>query len=306
LETSIRKICGIDAHILRIGTTTVTCISDPAPMPWVCDALLVGMTPERLIEAERRLPRGLVDAAAGRITISFNTFLVQTGRNTILVDTGIGNDKNRPERLMWHQRSERYLEALAALGVTPDAVDTVINTHLHADHTGWNTRLDEGRWVPTFPRARYLCAKADLDHWSARYAADRATGARTLFGSFEDSVVPIIEAGLLDALPADAEPLTGLRFCPAPGHSPGMVAVQIDTGADPLHLWADIFHHPVQFLWNEVVSVACTDPAQAGQTRLDALARARADGAIVAGTHLAAPVFGRLKDEAGPVSIHGL
>lgn len=306
MKTSTKTVCGIAAHSLEIGEISVTCLSDPAPTPWICDALLVGMTPPRMREAEERLGTGLVDAAAGTITISFNTFLIRTPTSTILVDAGIGNDKQRPERPMWHERSEPYLQALEALGVRPDQVDTVISTHLHADHTGWNTRLEQGRWVPTFPRARYLCTIEELDHWQARYRADRSTGARTLFGSFEDSVLPVLESGQLDAVASDSTPLDRIRFVPAPGHSPGMITLEIETGAQPLHLWSDVAHHPVQFLWNEVISIACTDPALARQSRLDAIERALNGGAIVAATHFAAPVYGRLHRMAGQVTIEGL
>lgn len=306
MELQKTTVCDVDVHTLRIGGAVIICISDPAPVPWNCDALLVGMTPERLREAEDTLPSGLVDAAKGTITISFNTYLVQTGDNTILVDAGIGNDKLRPERPMWDRRSGRYLEALAALGVTPETVDTVISTHLHADHTGWNTRLQEGRWVPAFPNARYLCAKEDLDYWADRYSQDRARGNRTLFGSFEDSVAPLVDAGLLHGLPSDAEPLKCVRFRPAPGHSPGMIAVHVETGDGPVQLWSDIVHHPVQLLWNDVISIACTDPDQARQTRLDAIAGAIESNAIVVGTHLAHPVFGRVRETNGRFEMVGL
>ncbi len=306
MKTSTRSVLGIEAHSLEIGGISVTCLSDPAPTPWKADALLVGLTPQRMSEAEARLGVELVDAAAGTITISFNTFLIRTSRNTILVDAGIGNDKQRHERPMWHERSEHYLQALEALGVQPDQVDMVITTHLHADHTGWNTRLEKGQWVPTFPRARYLCTSEELDYWHARFKADQAKGARTLFGSFEDSVLPVLQSGQLEPVATDCSPLDGIRFVAAPGHSPGMIAVQIETGEQPLHLWSDIAHHPVQFLWNDIISIACTDADQARQSRLDAIDRAYQAGAIVAATHFAAPVFGRLNRKAGQVSIEGL
>lgn len=301
MNTSTQTVCGIEAHILEVGEVSVVCLSDPAPTPWRCDSLLVGMTPERMREAEDRLGTGLVDAAAGTITISFNTFLIRRPGSTIIVDAGIGNDKQRPERPMWHERSGRYLDALGALGVLPDEVDVVLSTHLHADHTGWNTRLERGCWVPTFPRARYICTLEELDYWKARYTADLAKGARTLFGSFEDSVLPIQRTGQLEAVPSNSMPINGIRFVPAPGHSPGMIAVEIETGAQPLHLWSDIAHHLVQFLWNDVVSIACTDAALARQTRLAAIERALDTDAIVAATHFAAPVFGRLCRREGQV-----
>lgn len=306
MKTSTRTVCGMDAHSLELGGISVTCLSDPAPTPWVGEALMVGLTPERMREAETRLGPGLVDSAAGTITISFNTFLIRMPGTTILVDAGIGNDKHRPERPMWHERSGSYLQALGALGVRPDQVDMVISTHLHADHTGWNTRLDQGRWVPTFPRARYLCTAEEFDHWQARYRADQAAGRRTLFGSFEDSVLPLVDSGQLEVVASNATPLEGVRFVHAPGHSPGMVAVEIETTEAPLHLWSDIAHHPVQFLWNDIISIACTDAAQARQSRRDAIARALDTGAIVAATHFAAPVFGRLHRQGDQVTIERL
>lgn len=306
MNTSTQTVCEIEANILEVGEVSVACLSDPAPTPWRCDSLLVGMTPERMREAEDRLGTGLVDAAAGTITICFNTFVIRRPGSTIIIDTGIGNNKQRPERPMWHERSGHYLDALGALGVLPEQVDAVISTHLHADHTGWNTRLDRGCWVPTFPRARYICTVEELDYWQARYTVDSAKGARTLFGSFEDSVLPIQRTGQLEAVPSSSMPIDGIRFVPAPGHSPGMIAVEIETGAQPLHLWSDIAHHLVQFLWNDVVSIACTDAALARQTRLDAIERALDTGAVVAATHFAAPVFGRLRRREGQVTIERL
>lgn len=300
------RVRGLKVQELQAGEIRVLCIPDPAPMAWSCEALLVGMNSERLREAERLLPLGLVDADRGMITISFNTYLVQTPRHTVMIDAGIGNDKERLERPVWHHRAGQYLDVLGHFGVAPGDVDAVINTHLHADHTGWNTRLDGGRWVPTFPRARYLCSRADLEYWLERYKQDRKSGVKTLFGSFADSVMPLIDARVMEGLPCDAEPLPGIRFRPAPGHSPGMVAVHVETGRAPLHLWSDIAHHPVQFLWNDVVSIACTEPEQARQTRRDAIRLAIEKDAIVSATHFAAPFFGRPQVSDTQTSFKGL
>ena len=96
----------------------------------------------------------LIDPASGRLMFSFHTFVIKTGHHTILIDSCLGNDKERPSRPQFHHMRSSYLADLAAAGVHPEAVDFVMCTHLHWDHVGWNTRLDNGRWVPTFPNAR--------------------------------------------------------------------------------------------------------------------------------------------------------
>ena len=109
---------------------------------------------------------GALDAATGQIVLCIQSYIVRTPRHTILIDTCVGNDKPRPGRPMWHmQKADAWHRNLAAAGFTVDDIDFVMCTHLHVDHTGWNTRLDNGRWVPTFPNAKYVWSQEDFDFY---------------------------------------------------------------------------------------------------------------------------------------------
>ncbi len=292
-----QKISGTDLAFDRLecGGSTVTCIPDIANIAWPATALFGDLTPHALAHAETTSPAGTVHAAEGTIGLSFNSYLIETPQFTALIDCGVGNDKERPDRPAWHRRNGRFLEALAALGVSPEQVDIVINTHLHADHVGWNTRLVDGAWQPTFPSARYVVCADELDHWMAVDQANRGEG--TLHGAFADSIRPILDTVGFDAVAADKEIAEGLRLLPAPGHSPGMVAVMFSGEAGAVIFPADAIHHPLQLSNPNVASNFCENPRQAFETRQRLLAEAQASDAIVAPYHYPAPVFGRVKGE---------
>ena len=131
-----------------------------------------------------------------RLIMSVHSYVVRTPKHTILIDTCVGNDKNRPSTEPWHQLQTPWLENLRAMGVAPEEVDYVMCTHLHVDHVGWNTRLVDGRWVPTFPNAKYLFHKDEYAHWlAAEEAAQGGQGSGSSDGCFIDSVLPVMEAG---------------------------------------------------------------------------------------------------------------
>src|SRR5262249_32290740 len=105
------------------------------------------------------------DQASGMLKLSVHSWLLTVGGKRILIDTCVGNHKSRPHRPKWHLMETRYLERLKEAGVEPDQVDMVMCTHLHVDHVGWNTRLENGKWVPTFKNAKYVFSKQDYDHY---------------------------------------------------------------------------------------------------------------------------------------------
>src|SRR5690606_29853570 len=152
-----------------------------------------GATGEALRPFEATLAPDHVDLARGNILIGLHSLLLRVGGLNILIDACVGEQKHRPRRADWHQRAGTgYLDRLRAAGVAPEEIDIVLCTHLHADHVGWNTRMDNGRWVPTFPKARYLIGRDELAHWQAEEAAEPG---RHNHGSYADSVLPVIEAG---------------------------------------------------------------------------------------------------------------
>lgn len=287
---------GIELEQLQAGPVVVTCIPDMANVAWPAKAIFGGLSRDDLEVAARRSPAGTVDPGGETVALSFNCYVIETPGYVALIDGGIGDGKERPHRRAWHRRETKFLDTLKAIAIAPADVDIVINTHLHADHVGWNTRREGETWRPTFPNARYVVSEIELAHWTKVHAA--STDGNTLHGAFADSVLPIIETVGFEAVAADAEIATGLRLRPAPGHSPGMVVVSLVTGEGEVLFLADAVHHPLQLGDDSIVCNFCEDPEQARTTRIALLADAAAANTVLAPYHFPAPVFGRLKADA--------
>lgn len=178
----------------------------------------------------------------GRLTMSVHSWVVETPSRRILVDTCIGNDKQGRGVPHWNGLDKPYLQDLARAGYPADSIDTVICTHLHVDHVGWNTRLVDGQWVPTFPNARYLFGRIEYEYWKT-HATDAAHAA-----VFADSVEPVIDAGVVDLVASDAEIADEITLIPTPGHSPGHVALHIRSDGEEAVLSGDVAHHPCQMV----------------------------------------------------------
>ena len=222
----------------------------------------------------------------GEALLSVHTFVVEAGGRCILVDTCIGNDKRLPIP-GWSQRRGPFLEELAAAGYPADLIDTVLCTHLHMDHVGWNTRLEDGRWQPTFRNARHLWSRREYEHW------EKAGGDENALVMAE-SIRPVYEAGLVDLVSDDHVVCDEVRLEPTPGHTPGHVSVHITSRGEEAVITGDLMHHPVQVAHPEWGSRADTDKAQAETTRLAFLRRYADRPVLVLGTHFAAPTGGRL------------
>ena len=283
----------LHAETLRLGEAEITRIAEGEAVPWPIATLFGGADEAMVAAAAPLLPPDHLDAAAGTVGLSFNLCLIRTPAFTALIDGGIGNGKQRPARPSWHLREAPFLETLAALDVAPEGVDIVVNTHLHADHVGWNTRWEGDRWVPTFPRARYVFPRVELEHWAAVQARD--PGTPIMHGSYADSVLPVIEAGLVEAADPPCAIAPGLSLLPAPGHSPGQAVVRLDTSAGPFVVLADAVHVTLQLVRPELVSNFCADPAQAVATRRALLDRLADDGTLVMAFHFPPPSFGRVE-----------
>ena len=244
-----------------IGDIEVTRVVEAAGSFAPVDFLLPGFNPE-ILQQHRWLQPGFVDAAM-QVVMSFHSYLLRTTRHTILVDGCVGNGKERPLRPMWHRQEVPYLERLAAAGVQPEQIDFVFCTHLHADHVGWNTRLQGGRWVPTFPNARYIFARREYEHWEALQRA----GEEPNHGSFADSVLPVMEAGLADLVESDHELETGLHLEAAYGHTPGTCLLHAHSRGQHGVFTGDVMHTPVQLADPALSSRFCSDPALSARTR---------------------------------------
>jgi glyoxylase-like metal-dependent hydrolase (beta-lactamase superfamily II) len=274
-------------------------IADIDDIAWPARALFSRLTDEEMRNAEPLLPPGALNAARSEIRLSFNSFLIQAPNLVALIDAGIGNGKERLDRPAWHRRSGAFLSDLEALGFPPERIDLVVNTHLHADHVGWNTVAEGPVWRPTFRRARYVVPMDELEYWRA---LDRdALPSTILHGAFADSLQPLLDAGVLDAVPVPSEIGPGLRFEPAPGHSPGMAVVRLTLGKRSVLFLADVVHHPLQFAMPDLGSNFCADPAQARTTRDRILADSLDGSTILAPYHFASPAFGYLSKQNGGI-----
>jgi glyoxylase-like metal-dependent hydrolase (beta-lactamase superfamily II) len=270
---------------LRIGAVVET--AGPTRSTWMFPAA----TAEGLERHRAWLAPHFLDAV-GRLLQSVHTFVVRTPDLTLLVDTCIGNDKDRGGRRPFHMLRTGFLDTLRAAGVEPEAVDVVICTHLHVDHVGWNTRLIDGRWVPTFPRARYLFARREWEHWSS----EDEEGTRRIMA---DSVAPVLDAGLADLVSMDHRISDEIWLEPTPGHTPGHVSVRLASGGDDAVMTGDLMHHPVQIAEPTWQTTFDSDPDEAIKTRRGFCERYGDRPVTVLGTHFHDPTAGRIVSAGG-------
>jgi glyoxylase-like metal-dependent hydrolase (beta-lactamase superfamily II) len=224
-----------------------------------------------------------------RFIASIHTWVLRTPHHTILIDSCAGNHKNRPGLPRFHQLNLPFLERLAEAGVSPESVDFVCCTHLHADHCGWNTRLVDGRWVPTFPNAKYVFSKAEYEHWKGP-AGRHGFNA----GVYEDSVLPVVESGQAEIIDGEGEIGDGLTFHPTPGHSLGHVAIKLVNSGQKGIFGGDIMHQPLQVFRPDWNSTFCEDPKHARESRRWLLEQSAEDSSTVFTAHFANSSAGRI------------
>ncbi|MEW2508089.1 MBL fold metallo-hydrolase [Amycolatopsis sp. NPDC047767] len=218
--------------------------------------------------------------------LTSQSFLVRSGGRTILVDTGIGNGKPRPGVPPFDHLDTGYLTNLAALGVRPQDVDLVVCTHLHPDHIGWNTTLEDGVWRPTFPHATHLLPKADFDLLSGLAKSGDAPDPLGYVTGFLDSIAPVVEHAETQLWDGEDHVIDeALRLVAVPGHSPGAAAVTISSGGDHALLAGDLVHHPMQILDPRQRNALDADAATAEQSRIRMLGWAAEHSAPVFGGH---------------------
>ena len=226
--------------------------------------------------------------AEGRLKLSIHSLVVETPTRRIVVDTGLGNDKQGRSIPTWNNRQGPFLDDLTAAGFPPDSIDTVLCTHLHVDHVGWNTRLVDGRWMPTFANARYVFGQTEYAYWRGHSTApDKAA-------IFHDSVAPIVEAGKADLVASDAAISEEITLIPTPGHSPGHVSLHIRSAGEEGLLTGDVAHHPCQMAHLDWSSTADSDPSKSAATRRELFSRFADRPVLVIGGHFDA---GHIKRE---------
>ena len=253
----------------------------------------IGMTPQQFFPTSPEdvwkqhrdvLVPDHLDAVDNIVQVAMQTWLLRSEGRTIVIDTGVGNDKTRPAVPAWDHLSLDYLGALAAAGVAPADVDLVVNTHLHVDHVGWNTRLVDGGWVPTFPNATYLMPRADVEFWNPANNADLTGGVNE--NVFEDSVAPVLAAGQVQVWEGSHAIDANLTLEAAPGHTPGSSVVRLASGTDRALFVGDLIHTPLQVFAPDHNSCFCEDAGQARTTRRALLGWAADQRALLLPAHL--------------------
>ena len=198
----------------------------------------------------------------------------------------LGNDKNLLTE-GWDHRNGPFLSDLEAVGITPEDVDFVLCTHLHTDHVGWNTRLENGRWVPTFPKAKYLFTEIEWETTQAYHQTNP-------LDHYVDSVLPVMEAGQAQLVRTDFALDDEVRLEPSPGHTMGHVCVHLSSQGQQALITGDFIHSPVQCLEPEWIMRADADSEMAGKTRRRLLERCCENKLVVCATHFPEPSFGHV------------
>ena len=223
----------------------------------------------------------------GRLVRSIHSWVIRMNGLTILVDTCCGNHKPRPGMPGFNMLNTDYLDRLRAAGVQPEDIDLVLCTHLHVDHVGWNTRLENGKWVPTFPKAKYVMSRGDHAFWEA--AAKKPETEEYERNTYNDSVLPIVEAGLAEMVDGQHDLGRGLMINPSPGHTPGHVHITLESKGKRALFSGDALHNPVQvplWQWN---SRFCEDTTVARQSRNKILSHCAHEHALLMPAHFGSP-----------------
>ena len=231
------------------------------------------------------------DPKTGLMTFCMQTYLVRTPKHTILVDTCIGNHKNHPNRPHWHQKTDKtYMNALMKAGVNIADIDYVMCTHLHADHVGWNTQLENGQWVPTFPNAKYIFSEKELAHWEKAHAANPIP-------YIAESVLPIVQAGRVQKVKSDHQ-LDDMVWCePTPGHTPDHYSVCLQHAHHTGVLTGDLIHSPIQCVYPDIAARPDVDKAQAARTRRAFLDKYAETDTLICTHHFPSPSMGHIHRE---------
>ncbi len=247
-------------------------------------------------ENKKWLDNRFIDSATDRLALAMQSFVIRTSRHNILVDTCNGNHKKRPKNIWQHNLNTPYLQSLAAAGLQPKDIDVVLCTHLHSDHVGWNTVLENGQWVPTFPKAAYLFCAEDFDALNRRYQTGKSQPM--ISGAFADSVLPIMDTRQAQLIEMDhviqQHGDDGVLLEPAPGHTPGHVVVHVKSGALHILLTGDVVHHPIQLMEPNLLVSSDADRAEAYATRRRLLHTYADTNTIVLPAHFPTPTAGRI------------
>lgn len=277
-------------EVWRIGDVTVTKVVEMefwTPLTFL-DELLPSSSRSDIAALDWLNPSHLLD---DRIHMGVYSFLVETPTHKVVVDTGVGNSKRRSSD-MWNMLDTEYLANLRSVW-DPDDVDFVVCTHMHIDHVGWNTILSGGQWVPTFRNATYVMVEQEYAHWK-RLADDNDSVDPRLdvVAVFDDSVRPIVDAGLARFVGPATSITPEIKMIPSHGHTPGHVSVLIESGGESAVITGDLLHFPCQVGYPAWSNVHDVDPETAATTRRVFLERFADTSTMVIGTHFGTPTGG--------------
>jgi glyoxylase-like metal-dependent hydrolase (beta-lactamase superfamily II) len=226
---------------------------------------------------------------AGKMIISFQCFVLRSKGRSVMIDTCIGADRQREFDVFTNMQTT-FLEDLAAAGFPHESITDVLCTHLHFDHVGWNTRKVNGKWVPTFPQARYFFGRTEWQHWQHL----RATGGYHHMEHLTDAIDPVMEAGLVELIDPDFELTDEVSLIPTPGHTPGHVSVMIRSRGQSAVITGDLMHNPIQIAVPAVEARFDMDKAAAARARTEFVDRFNNTGTLVIGSHFADPSAGHI------------
>ena len=268
----------------QVGDIEVTSVLEQVAQFMTLEEFFDGFTPEMFEANKDWLIPGAVSPTSGKMILPIQSYLVRTRHHTILIDTCVGCHKKFKWVPEWNdRRDDTYLKNLVALGVDPADIDYVFCTHLHVDHCGWNTRLEDGRFVPTFPNAKYIFAKDEYD-----------SHAETNSIVFRESVLPVMEAKQAELVAMDFALDDNLSLSPTPGHTAGHVAVEMTSNGQLAAMSGDLMHSPLQCIYTSLCPTVDLDQKQAGETRQRFLEEHADRDKLVMTAHFPLPSVGRV------------
>jgi len=280
--------------MLTLGDVTIDRVVEIGRSSYPTSAMLPDSTPEAIARHHAWLKPDFWDDAVDDLGARIQTWIVRTPQTTVLIDTGVGNGKTRPGSPAWHLREGAWLDDVAAAGIRPEQVDVVLCTHLHVDHVGWNTRWANGRWTPTFPRARYVFVGEEWEFWKWE-----SESGREPYGCIADSVVPVVEAGQAELVASTHAIDPWLTLEPSSGHTPGHACLRLRTSGGEAVFAGDIMHRTVQVAEPQWSSRFCHDPQHAAATRREFVDRHADSGVLILPAHFPRPGF-IVRDDGGP------
>ncbi len=275
---------------LSVGNITIQRVVEMEQPLFDPHAFFPTLTKEMLEENRAWMEApGYIDKATGKLVLCIQSYIVRTPHHNILIDTCVGNHKHRPHRPFWHMMtSDKYEKGFKATGLGFEDIDYVMCTHLHVDHTGWNTRLENGRWVPTFPKAKYVFADRELQFWTDRHKKDPDACPWVT-----DSVLPIVEARRTEIVKSNHHLNDLVSLIPTPGHTIDHYAVHVGKQGHDAVITGDMIHSPLQARYPELGMMADYDSKIAGETRRTFFNRFADTSTLVCTGHFPSPSIGR-------------